>query len=417
MKKFLSLGLSAIICIMAFSGCKNNTPSNEYSSLDNAEKVTEFIIETGISSSDDTNEVTEKEPVKEESSKVSFLAVGDNIMYQCNFTDARNRANEEYPGYNFMPIYEDVMPAIREADLAYVNQETVMAGESYGYSDYPMFNSPQHLGDQLVEVGFDIVNIATNHMLDKGASGLEDTIDFWQTKEEITLIGGYENEEAYLEPCIIEKNGISIALLSYTYSTNGIPLSASSEAVIPYIDYERIQEDIRRVHDLADATVVSVHWGVENSFTPTEEQKELAQMMCDEGVDVIIGTHPHVLQPIEWFNSDNGNETLCIYSLGNFVASMVKAANMVGGMATFDIVKENGKVHIENAMFEPVIHHYGPGYYNSRLYYLSDYTNDLAVLLGRDCYGIRATYDSLCKIVTDVIDKEFLPDFLKTEEE
>lgn len=412
MKKILCIFLASVFCLFAFTGCQKNDPEPSVpSSLENADKVTDFVIETG----DEPKAV--EDTSEEEASKVSFLAVGDNIMYQCNFTDARNRANEEYPDYNFLPIYEDLVPAIKEADLAYINQETVMAGADYGYSDYPMFNTPQNLGDQLTEIGFDIVNIATNHMLDQGSSGLEDTIDYWQTKEDITMIGGYENEEAYLEPCIIEKNGITMALLSYTYSTNGIAPSASSEAVVPYIDKETIREDIRRVHDLADTVIVSIHWGVENSFTPTAEQTDLAQMMCDEGVDVIIGTHPHVIQPVEWFTSEDGNETLCIYSLGNFVASMMKAANMVGGMATFDIVKQNGEVSIENVIFEPVVHHFGPGYYNSRLYYLSEYTNELAVLLGRDCYGIRTTYDGLCNIVTDVIDEEFLPEFLKTKEE
>ena len=411
MKKSISLFLALIFCITAFAGCKKQESKSEPSTLADGEKVTEFVLETGEIS------VNAEETVKNEASKVSFLAVGDNIVYQCNLTDAKNRANEEYPDYNFTPIYEDVAPAIASADIAYINQETVMAGKDYGYSDYPLFNTPQNMGDQLVETGFDIINIATNHMLDKGSKGLESTIEYWRTKKDVTMIGGYENEEAYLEPCIIEKNGITMALLSYTYSTNGISPSSSSEAIIPYIDEDRIKEDIKRVHDLADMVIVSIHWGVENSFTPTAEQTRLAQMMCNEGVDVIIGTHPHVIQPVEWLESDSGNKTLCIYSLGNFVASMATASNLVGGMASFDIIKEKGGIRIENVIFEPVVHHFGPGYYNSRLYYLSDYTNDLAVLLGRDCYGIRATYDSLCKIVTDVIDEEFLPEFLRAKEE
>ena len=410
MKRSLALLLAVIFIFASFNGCKKKE-SNKPSSLENADKVTDFELNI-------TNEPTENEEKtkSEKSSKVSFLAVGDNIMYHCAFTDAKNRANDEYPEYNFMPIYENVADEIAAADVAYINQETVMAGEEYGYSDYPQFNTPRHLGEQLIELGFDVFNIATNHMLDKGSAGLEDTIEYWNSKEEVTMIGGYENEEAYLEPCIIEENGISMALLSYTYSTNGISPSASSEAVIPYIDKETIREDIRRVHDLADTVIVSIHWGVENSFTPTEEQQELAQMMCDEGVDVIIGTHPHVIQPVEWFTSDNGNETLCIYSLGNFVAVMMKAANMIGGMATFDIVKENGEITIENVVFEPVIHHFGPSYYNSKLYMLSEYTNDLAVKLGRDCYGINTNYEKICALVTDIIDEEFLPEYLKNEE-
>lgn len=410
MKRFLAFFLAIIYFLLCLASCteekKNTTPTD----LDSATKVTsEFYNNVTPPSSADSSESGD--------SRVSFLAVGDNIMYHCNFTDAQNRANENYPEYNFTPIYEDLVSQIKEADIAYINQETVMAGSEYGYKDYPCFNTPRHLGEQLIEIGFDVFNIATNHMLDMGSSGLEDTIEYWNSKENITMIGGYESQEAYLEPCIIESNGVTMALLSYTYGTNGISPSASSEAVVPYIDEDIIREDIRRVHSLADTVIVSIHWGVENVYSPNSEQKALAQMMCDEGVDVIIGTHPHVIQPVEWLSSDDGNKTLCIYSLGNFVAVMTQPGNMVGGLVTFDIVKKDGNITIENVIFEPVIHHFGPSYYDSRLYYLRDYTDELASKLGRDCYGIRTSYDALCKIVTDTIDTEFLPEFLIKSEE
>lgn len=412
MKKYMAFILAALLCLSLVS-CGNKDSA---SSLDSAYFYSD--TDPGFSINvDPPSRSDENEDLENDTKRLTFLAVGDNIMYDCNFTDARSRANEEYPEYNFTPIYEDLIPRIESADIAYINQETVMAGASYGYKSYPCFNTPQHLGDQLVEMGFDVFNIATNHMLDMGSSGLEDTIEYWSSKEDITMIGGYENEEAYLEPCIIESNGITMALLSYTYGTNGISPSASSEAVVPYIDTETIRNDIRRVHDLADTVIVSIHWGVENVYSPSTEQKNLAQMMCDEGVDVIIGTHPHVIQPVEWLESSDGNKTLCIYSLGNFVATMMQPGNMVGGMATFDLVKEGNTVTVENVLFEPVIHHFGPSYYNSRLYYLSDYTDELASQLGRDCYGIRTSYGELCNIVTDVIDEEFLPEFLLTSEE
>lgn len=408
MKRSTAFLLAALLCLSLVS-CSTK---NDRNSLDNAAKDPNFAINVEPPPS-------HVEPLQtdNDSKRLTFLAVGDNIMYDCNFTDARSRANEEYPEYNFTPIYEDLVPRIESADIAYINQETVMAGAAYGYKSYPCFNTPQHLGDQLVEMGFDVFNIATNHMLDMGSGGLEDTIEYWNSKEDVTMIGGYENEEAYLEPCIIESNGITMALLSYTYGTNGISPSATSEAVVPYIDTETIRSDIRRVHDLADTVIVSIHWGVENVYSPNTEQKNLAQMMCDEGVDVIIGTHPHVIQPLEWLESSDGNRTLCIYSLGNFVATMLQPGNMVGGMATFDLVKNGDTVTVENVLFEPVVHHFGPSYYNSKLYYLSDYTNELASQLGRDCYGIRTSYDELCNIVTDVIDEEFLPEFLLTSEE
>ena len=372
-------------------------------------KVTDFYV-SGFDEAKpaDTEEQDAPEPTV---SKLSFLAVGDNIIYQCGFTDAKNRANAEYPEYNFMPIYENIRPAIESADISYINQETLMSGAEYGYSDYPCFNSPQHLGDQLTEMGFDIVNIANNHMLDMTTPGLLDTIEYWRTKD-VTLIGGYENEEVYNEPVVAEKNGISMVFLSYTYSANGFQPSPNYDVVVPFLEKERLIEDIRRVKDEADTLIVSVHWGNENQFEPTEEQRELAQIMCDEGVDVIIGTHPHVIQPVEWINSDNGNKTLCIYSLGDLVAVMMKASNMLGGLCTFDIVKADGEISIENVLFTPVVHHFGPSYYNSKLYYLSDFTPELASTFGK-VYGINADKESLTAILRDVIDEEFLPEEFK----
>lgn len=399
MRKLLVLTLALILLLC---GC-TKAPAEEEG------KVTDFYIsgfEDAVPS--DTTEQEEKEPTV---SKLSFAAVGDNIIYQCGFTDAKNRANSQYPEYNFMPIYENIRPAIEAADISYINQETMMSGAEYGYSDYPCFNSPQHLGDQLTEIGFDIVNIANNHMLDTTTPGLLDTIEYWRTKN-VTLIGGYENEEVYNKPVVVEKNGISMVFLSYTYATNGFKPWDGYDVVVPYLEKDQLIEDIRRVRDSADTLIVSVHWGNENQFEPTAEQKELAQIMCDEGVDVIIGTHPHVIQPVEWINSDNGNKTLCIYSLGDLVAVMMKSSNMLGGLCTFDIVKVDGEISIQNVLFTPVVHHFGPSYYNSKLYYLSDFTPELASTFGK-VYGINADKESLTAILCDVIDKEFLPEEFK----
>lgn len=408
--------LTALICvfciILSFAACGNKSDkADDVKATATDGKVTDFYIDEAPS--DSSNEPAPQVPTEKEA-RVSFTAVGDNIMYDCAFTDAQNRANEEYPEYNFTPIYENILPAIQAADLAYINQETLMAGPEYGYSDYPCFNSPRHLGDQLTEMGFDIINIANNHMLDMTTPGLLDTIEYWRTKD-VTLLGGYEDEEAYNKPCIIEKNGISMVFLSYTYATNGFTPSASSSVVVPYLEEQTLISDIRRVRDMADVVIVSVHWGNENQFEPTSEQRRLAQIMCDEGVDIIIGTHPHVIQPVEWLYSAGGNQTLCIYSLGDLVAVMMKAANMLGGICSFDIVKRDGAISIENVLFTPVVHHFGPSYYNSKLYYLSDFTQELASTFGK-VYGISSSYEELCRITTDVIDSQFLPDYLKQEE-
>ncbi len=416
MKKITSFTLALLLVFFCFASCtrkEEDAPVGE-----NGDKVTSF----SVIYDDDNDTVETKQPEKQESepekdkaNRVSFACVGDNIMYHCNFTDAENRANEQYPEYNFTPIYTDILPMIQKADLAFINQEVLMAGEEYGYTSYPCFNSPQHLGDQLVEMGFDVVNIATNHMLDRSnGQGLIDTIRFWNSKEDVTMIGGYLDEEDYNKVRVVEKNGMSIAFLSYTYDTNGIVLNSSYDVVVPYIDSDLIKQDIERAKAAADAVVVSMHWGVENSFEPNDEQKELAQMMCDAGVDVIIGHHPHVLQPVEWFESDNGNKMLCIYSLGNLVAVMMKDANMLGAVATFELVMDKDEVKVEMPLMTPVVHHFGPSYYNSRLYFLEDFTDELASTFGK-VYGISSNYDTLAGYCRDIIDDEFLPEYLTAE--
>ncbi len=312
--------------------------------------------------------------------RISFLAAGDNVIHPCIYIDARNRATSETRAYNFRPMYDDIDEYVASFDLAFINQETLMGGDNMGFSGYPRFNSPQDLGRDLLDMGFDIVNIANNHMCDKSESGLAGTIEFWESEEmsAITLIGGYKNAEDYDNIRTLNYGGVTLALLSYTYGTNGMRLPESSEYVVPYINDSDIIRQTALAEEAGDITVVSVHWGEENQSKPTEEQRRVAKLLAENGADVIIGHHPHVLQPIEWIETDSG-KTLCIYSLGNLVSAMQYWQNMVGGFFTFDIVKmSDGEIFCENPEFVPTAFFYGPSYYNSHLYFLRDYPEDKA---------------------------------------
>lgn len=284
-----------------------------------------------------------------------------------------------------------------------------MAGEGYSISCYPTFNSPQDLGYDVVELGYDVVNIATNHMLDMGTNGFAKTIEFWKNQD-VLMIGGYENQQDFENIRIYEEQGVKIAFLSFNYGTNGIPLSASSDIKIPYIDDEDIISQIKSAKEKADMVIVSMHWGDEGAFKPNDEQKRVAQLIADYGADAIIGHHPHVIEPVEWLTGKDGNKTLCVYSLGNFVAEQAYDYNALGGIIEFEIVKKgNEKAHIENPVFTPTVCHFEAGLKNNKVYYLHDYTAELANKHAVSAYyGHSISLERLVKYATDTIDKEFL---------
>lgn len=352
---------------------------------------------------------TDEPKPEPEENRISFLAAGDNLIHEAVYTDAKNRAGGN--GYNFIDMYEGVADLIAGADLAYVNQETPMAGESFGIKAYPVFNTPREAGDTLVEMGFDTVNIATNHMLDAGTDGLEATIDYWEGKD-VTLLGAY-TEEDFDNIRTQEVNGIKIAWLSFTYGTNDFKLSSGSDIVIPYIN----EGDIRRQAALAqyagDIVIASMHWGTDSSLAVTSSQKQYAQILADCGVDVIIGTHSHTLQPVEWITSSDGtHKTLCYYSLGNLISTMHYNETLVGGLAAFDIVKDGDTVSIENPGIIPTVCHYSMTRDSLQLYTLEDYDQGLAETHGSQLKR-SFTYDGLVTRVKETVAAEFLPKYYK----
>lgn len=388
--------------IDAPSALRGDIPTASTSSPDNLPiDGIDFSADDSSQSADTTPE-TEARP-QLAPTRISFLAAGDNVIHPCIYMDAERRADETTREYNFKPMYADVADYIAGFDIAFINQETLMGGAELGYSGYPQFNSPQDLGLDLIDIGFDVVNIANNHMCDKGTAGLAGTIDFWNSQD-ILMIGGYTDADDYDDIRVLEYSGVKIAFLSYTYGTNGISLPSSSELIIPYINDDDIIRQCKLANECADFVIASVHWGNENQTTVSADQRYTAELLANNGVDVILGHHPHVLQPIEWISSDSG-ETLCIYSLGNLVSAMQYWQNMVGGFFTFDIVvDENGDIYADSPEFSPTAFYYGPSYYNSHLYFLSEYPADVAKTHGTgNLYGSPATPDDMKRFAEDIM--------------
>ncbi|MBQ2903283.1 MAG: CapA family protein [Clostridia bacterium] len=339
-------------------------------------------------------------------SRVSFVAVGDNLIHDTIYEQAAARSST---GYDFSDAYERIAHLIEEPDVAILNQETIISTE-HNVSSYPMFNSPVELGDEMLEIGFDVFNIATNHSLDCGEKGLISAINYWKERKAITT-GAYLNSDDYADIPLHEVNGVKIAYIGLTESTNGLSLPDDTEVILVLASEEtRIQQRIAQAKQAADVVIVNAHWGNEYTHEPTGNQRQLAEKMASWGADIIIGHHPHVIQPVEYIQNEDGRKTLVAYSLGNFISAQNRGPRMLGGMLNFEIVKNNttGRIEIENVKFSGVVTHYGHGCSNIRVYPLADYTEELASKHGVISKTSDFSLQYLHDIVNEVIDKQFL---------
>lgn len=360
------------------------------------------------SDAEDETSVTQEEESSTQQliSKVSFAAVGDNLIHVDIYKQAAARSTNGT--YDFTLAYENVADYIAASDVSILNQETIISTE-HEVDTYPCFNSPAELGDEMLRIGFDVFNISTNHSLDKGESGLISTINYWKERKAITT-GAYLNEEDFVIPTQTV-NGITFAYLGFTERTNGLNLPADSEVVLVRASDEALLEaKIKQAKKMADAVIVNAHWGEEYTHEPTDAQRDLAQKLCDWGADVILGTHPHVIQPVEFLTAPDGRRTLVAYSLGNFISAQNRGPRMLGGMINFNIVRNNssGAISIEDVKFSGVVTHYASDFSNIRVYMLKDYTEELANNHGVGRYTSEFSLSYLKEMLADVIDSKFL---------
>lgn len=332
------------------------------------------------------SEPEKKDTEEQEKTTVSFVGVGDNLIHEMIYVQADKAVGEMNDGkYDFTPMYKHVKEDIEKADLAYIDQESIIGGDQLGISGYPTFNSPDQVARDVAATGFDLVNTANNHCLDMYQEGIDHSSEIWKEQKGIITAGTYTSQEDRDTIRIIERNGIRFSFLAYTYGTNGI--EAPHNYSVAYFDEDQIKKDVAAAKKISDVVIVSAHWGDENVSEPTEFQKKYAKLFADLDVDVVIGEHPHVIQPVEWVKGKDGNQTLVVYSLGNFLSGMLDVNNVLSGMIRFNFVKDNksGDISIENVKWEPLITHYSGDandILNTRkdfsVYKLSDYTDELA---------------------------------------
>lgn len=336
--------------------------------------------------------------------EITLIMVGDILLH----TPVAESGLREDGSYDFSAVFSHTKEEISAADLALVNQEVILGGTELGISGYPAFNAPYELGDTLVDAGFDVVLHATNHALDKGAKGILNCITFWKnTYPDIAVLGIHDSAEDQDEIYVYEQDGMKIAILNYTYGTNGIPLPQGMDyAVDQLTGLDRIADDLQRAEELADFTIVCPHWGTEYRLTQDSRQETLTQFFRENGADLVLGTHPHVIEPVAWV-TEEGIQTcdlieqetdqgsilmgtdipegmLVYYSLGNFVnwtsgTGDGVANRMVGGMAMVTLGRgEDGTVSIKEYGIEPLVCHVEDGRDGVTVYPLSEYTEELA---------------------------------------
>lgn len=405
----LSLTLAAAICNTACMPVENIEVSSQVSSSTTSLPA--------ITEATTTTSTTTTAPIPEDPT-VHFLAVGDNLVQTHVYRSAQKWSTDGT--YDFTKTYENIAPIVAAADVAIINQETLICGGNYEISGSNFnFNSPTELGDELVEIGFDVFTIANNHLRDKGMDGLLSSLDYWDgmmDKHDILVVGAYRNAADQNNIRVQEVNGMKIAYLAYTEHLNGYTIPADSPVKVGFTDdVALIERQITEAKEIADAVIVAAHWGNEDTHIVADRVYTLAEQMVQWGADVILGTHSHTAQTMEYITREDGTRGFVFYSLGNFVSAQTDNFNLVGEMGEFDLTLDldTDEIIVENIEVLPVITHYDNAKReNLRLYPYYMYTAALADSHGVPYapLGTAKTFgmDVIDKIIAANIPEEFL---------
>ena len=349
--------------------------------------------------------VPEPQPVV---TTLRFSATGDNLIHKPIYSQAARRAAEG-EGYSFDYCYMNLLDFYAQQDINWINQETLVNDE-FAASGYPMFSTPGEITDTLYNLGFRVFSLSNNHSYDKGAAGIEASMAHWAAMPDDVVTMGFYNLETYDNYAYQTVNGITFGYLSYTEHTNGLPTPSGTDYGVVYLDdHETIAKQIADMRPNCDVLIVSAHMGTEGTHEVNDFQRETAQWLADQGVDVIIGTHPHVVQNAAWLTGVNGNTTFIVYSLGNFINAQSSRDNVIGAILDvyFDkTTQPDGSVSI--AIRDPKLHcvisQYEAGYKNIRVIPYSQYTDELGAAHGE--FTLSREY--IESMLRSTIDEEFL---------
>lgn len=393
------IGVALIICCVLMIGAatwafwdNNNKEDTLGESDTEISETTEEVFETEI------EEVLEQEP---ELQKIRLMMLGDNLMHM-GIVGAGVQSDGSR-NYDF--LFETVKDHLAFADVKIINQETIFGGNHLGFSGFPYFNSPTEVGDAIAKAGFNVVLQASNHSADQGIAGINHCVDFWAQYPEVLMTGIFKtaNEENQ-DIGLIMVDGVTFAILNYTYSPNLAALPRDIQGHLAMlcnwdretgmIDFKTLHPDvltdIKKAEEMADVVIVCPHWGTEYTFVPSSYQQKFARQMTEAGADLILGTHPHVIQPVTWVESENGNRALCYYSLGNYVSTQRDEEPMLEAMAWVTFVVEDGSVEIleeETGAIPMVCQYKANPVRHDEVYFLDEYTEELAQSHGIHAFG------------------------------
>lgn len=340
---------------------------------------------------------------------ITLMAVGDNLMHMgVIYTGKQNDGTWDYSC-----LFDGITDFLEIADIKIINQETILGGNERGFSGYPNFNSPTEVGDSIAAAGFNVVLQASNHSADQGVDGLISCANFWDKYPDILMTGIHADKENAGEIPLLTIDDVTFAILNYTYGPNMETLPKSLKGHLELLcDYNpdtyrmdfttlnpQVLEDIKEAETLADVVIVCPHWGTEYTTKPSSYQENFALQMTEAGADLIIGTHPHVIQPVEWITAENGNKALCYYSLGNYVSTQKSCLSMLEAMAwvTFHVDENGVTISETNTGAIPMVCHYTSGPVRiDDVYLLENYTAEQAAAHGiRDYGGVILKLDEL----------------------
>lgn len=358
---------------------------------------------------------------------INLMMVGDNLMHMGIVTTGKQADGS----YNYDFLFEGIEDFLAEAEVKMINQETILGGNQLGFSGYPHFNSPTEVGDAIVDAGFNVVLHSSNHTADKGLKGILNCVDYWQQYPEVLVAGidgtgTVSDSDSTDEIQILEIEGVTFAILNYAYAPNMGSFPKEYEGHMDMLcDYnektrmidfttlrEEVLTEIAEADKLADFVVVCPHWGTEYTTKPSSYQEKFARQMTEVGADIIIGTHPHVVQPVEWVEAENGNKSLCYYSLGNYVSTQKQALCMLEAMAwvTIHVDEDGPSIDVEQTGVLPLVCHYNAMPVRmERVYLLEDYTEEQAASHGIKAYGgVNLRLSDLQKWTDEVFEGQVL---------